>query len=275
MYEDSDSAMGYGRVIMVKRENKMIDAVFRFVSRLCVAFVASILMFSQLSAAEGSPWSWGVGVVGSEDVYRDFNSRVILVPLIIYRGDRLNLYGPYATYDVYRPGDVTASLILSPVFAGYSEGDSPVFDGMDDRGYSMAGGVGVAYRPGQWHFSVNAIHDLLGVYSGYETAARASYVIPAGSVFVEPGIGVEYQSRDYVDYYYGVTEAEARSWRPAYAPAGSTNPEISIAFFTRSLGGGTTRLQLTHTTYGKEISNSPLTDAEQSLGVNLSFGRMF
>lgn len=249
--------------------------MFRLMSRFTLLSFIVTGPCLPLNAEEASPWSWGVGVVGSEDVYRDYDSRVIPVPLIIYRGDRLNLYGPYATYDVYRPGDVTASLILSPVFAGYSEGDSPIFDGMDDRGYSMAGGVGLAYRPGQWHFSVNAIHDLLGVYSGYETAARASYVIPIGSVFVEPGIGVEYQSKDYVDYYYGVTEEEARSWRPAYTPEGSTNPEVSLAFFTRSLGGGTTRLQLTHTTYGKEISDSPLTDAEQSLGVNLSFGRMF
>ena len=95
---------------------------------------------------------------------------------------------------------------------------------------------------------------------------RASYVIPAGSVFVEPGIGVEYQSRDYVDYYYGVTEAEARSRVLPMHPQGPLTRN-QYCLFTRSLGGGTTRLQLTHTTYGKEISNSPLTDAEQSLGV--------
>ena len=246
-------------------------------SHTCRVLILSIALTlaCYTQAAEKSPWSWGVAVVGSEDVYRDFESRVIPVPLVIYRGDRLNLYGPYATYDVYRPGNLTASLILSPVFAGYRESDSPIFEGMDDRGYSMAGGVGLAYRPGRWHLSVNAIHDLLNVYSGYEAAARVSYVIPLGSVFVEPGIGAEYQSTDYVDYYYGVTDDEARPWRPEYTPSGTINPEVSLAFFTRSLAGGMTRLQLTHTTYGEEISDSPLTDAEQSFGINLSFGRMF
>ena len=237
--------------------------------------LAAGLSASSLATAQPSPWSWGIGVVGSEDVYTDYDSRVIPVPMIVYNGDRLHLFGPYVTYDVYRPGDVTVSALLNPVFAGYKASDSPVLEGMDTRHYSMAAGVGVAYRPGRWALSTDIVHDLLGVNEGYESETSVSYVFPLGSIFIEPGIGMTFQSQDYVDYYYGVREGEARSWRPQYSPGSNINHNISLTFISNRIAGGSTRLQITRTTYGDEITESPLTSGKHSLGVNLLFGKAF
>jgi len=233
------------------------------------------LSASGIATAQSSPWSWGIGLVGSEDIYADYDSRVIPVPMIVYSGDRLRLFGPYVSYDIFRPGDVTVSALLNPVFSGYKAADSPVLEGMDTRHYSMAAGVGVTYRPGRWAVTTDVVHDVLGINEGYESSASLSYVFPLATILVEPSIGLIYQSENYVDYYYGVREDEVRDGRPAYSPGSNINQEISLTFITNRIAGGSTRLQLTRTTYGSEVTDSPLTSGKHSFGVNLLFGRAF
>nr|WP_246624806.1 MipA/OmpV family protein [Oceanobacter mangrovi] len=214
-------------------------------------------------------------MVSSQDVYQGFDRRVIPFPMVIYRGDRFHLYGPYARYDLARVGAVGVALQVNPVFAGYSSSDSPALKGMDDRSYSMAGGLRMDYRPGNWQLNLTAMHDLLNVYQGYETTAGASYGLLVAGFRIEPGIQAIWQSQQYVDYYYGVKASEARPGRPQYSPNGTMNQQYSLAFSRAGVLAGAVRLQLTHTRYGKEITDSPLTDRKTAMGVNLMYSQLF
>ena len=78
----------------------------------------------------------GVGVSASQDVYTDFDNRVIPMPLIGYAGERLRVFGPFVSYQLYSDKGVSVDAQLVPVFAGYEEDDSAVFRGMDDRDFS-------------------------------------------------------------------------------------------------------------------------------------------
>ncbi|WP_084645251.1 MipA/OmpV family protein [Oceanobacter kriegii] len=230
---------------------------------------------SSQASAQPSPWNWGIGVVSSRDVYADFDTRVVPFPMITYHGERFHLFGPFARYDLTRIGSANLALQVNPVFAGYDESDSPILQDMDKRGYSMAGGLSLDQSLGNWHWNINATHDLLGVYDGYEAAVGAEYKIKLGSLLLEPGAKAIFQSSDYVDYYYGVKGSEARSWRPEYQADSVVNQQISLALAHQKIAGGGLRLQMTHTRYGKAITDSPLTDRKTALGVNLVYSRFF
>lgn len=244
---------------------------------LLVSLVPATFWVPSLYATEESKgqWSWGLGVFSSPDIYRDASPRTIPVPIIAYNSERLHIFGPFVAYDLYRHDKLTASLRLKPVFAGYDESDSPVFDGMDDRTFSLAGGAGLEYMPSFLKFRLSAEHDVLGINNGYESLAGVSLRLPLKGVLIEPGIALNYQSSNYVNYYYGVETSEAREGRPAYSPSGVLNQDFSVALATRKLFGGMTRFQITYTQYGDEIADSPLTDRDDSLGLSLTFGKTF
>ncbi len=137
---------------------------------LLASLVPATFWVPSLYATEESKgqWSWGLGVFSSPDIYRDASPRTIPVPIIAYNSERLHIFGPFVAYDVYRHDKLTASLRLKPVFAGYDESDSPVFDGMDDRAFSLAGGAGLEYMPSFLKFRLSAEHDVLGINAGID-----------------------------------------------------------------------------------------------------------
>ena len=247
------------------------------ITRTLLAISAATFCSTSLAEAENSEgeWSWGIGVFGSPDIYRDASPRTIPVPIIAYNTERLHVFGPFVAYDVYKSEHLTGAVKLKPVFAGYDESDSPYFEGMDDRHWSIAGGAGLEYTKSFLKLRLDADHDLLGINNGYESKAGVSFRFPVNGVLIEPGLAAQYQSSNYVDYYFGVEDSEARDWRPAYAPDGTLNKEVFLALATRKLMGGTTRFQVTYTRFGEEIVDSPLTEGNDSLGFSMTFGKTF
>ncbi len=247
------------------------------ITRTLLAITAATFCSPTLAESENSEgeWSWGIGVFGSPDIYRDASPRTIPVPIIAYNTKRLHVFGPFVAYDVYKSEHLIGAVRLKPVFAGYNESDSPYFEDMDDRHWSMAGGAGLEYTKSFLKLRLDADHDLLGINNGYESKAGVSFRFPVSGVLIEPGLAVQYQSSDYVDYYFGVEDSEARDWRPAYAPDGTINKEIFLALATKKLMGGTTRFQVTYTRFGQEIVDSPLTEGNDSLGFSITFGTLF
>ena len=63
-------------------------------------------------------------------------ARVIPLPILGYRGDRLSVLGPFVSYDVLNQRDgIKLSAQASPRFQGFDSSDSDVFIGMDERDF--------------------------------------------------------------------------------------------------------------------------------------------
>ena len=167
------------------------------ITRTLLAISAATFCSTSLAESENSEgeWSWGIGVFGSPDIYRDASPRTIPVPIIAYNTERLHVFGPFVAYDVYQSEHLTGAVRLKPVFAGYNESDSPYFEGMDDRHWSMAGGAGLEYTKSFLKLRLDADHDLLGINNGYESKAGISFRFPVNGVLIEPGLAAQYQSR--------------------------------------------------------------------------------
>ena len=92
---------------------------------------------------------------------------------------------------------------------------------------------------------------------------------------IEPSVGVTFQDNHYVDYYYGVTAAEATTTRAAYKGDSAVNTELALAVSTPIFWGGMTRFQIGATFYDDSISDSPLTDSDSAFNAMLMFSRFF
>ena len=254
----------------------------KFSSYLGIASLSSSLLLSAAAFAQQPPnaqqpqgWMWGFGVAASQDVYTDFDNRIVPIPIIGYTGEKLRVYGPFVGYQLFQQDGFTLDAQLVPVFAGYEEDDSAVFTGMEDRDFSYAAGIGLNYNTGGWIYSLSTNADILGKFDGYQASARIGKQFRIDQYMIEPSIGVNYQDSNYVDYYYVVRPEEATAFRSAYNGDGALNTEIRIAVSTRQFFKGMTRLELGATFFDDSISDSPLTDDDTSLNAMLVYTRFF
>lgn len=254
----------------------------KFSSYLGIASLSSSLLLSAAAfaqqpqnAKQPQGWMWGFGVAASQDVYTDFDNRIVPIPIIGYTGEKLRVYGPFVGYQLFQQDGFTLDAQLVPVFAGYEEDDSAVFTGMEDRDFSYAAGIGLNYNTGGWVYSLSTNADILGKFDGYQASARIGKQFRIDQYMIEPSIGVNYQDSNYVDYYYGVRPEEATAFRSAYNGDGALNTEIRIAVSTRQFFKGMTRLELGATFFDDSISDSPLTDDDTSLNAMLVYTRFF
>jgi len=218
---------------------------------------------------------YGIGLAVKSEIYKDYDQRVTLLPILGYRGEKLSIFGPFVSYAMLQSGDVAFSIQAKPRFEGYDESDSDVFDGMDERKSSLDLGFGIEYARDDWKLKLSSLHDVLGRSNGSELSAGLSKVFRSGSFFIEPGIGLSYLDSRYVDYYYGVKNSEVTSFRPSYEGDDAINKNLGITVTTPAFFDGLTRFGFEHTWYDPDISDSPLTDEDTSLSFFFSYSRFF
>ncbi len=126
----------------------------------------------------------------------------------------------------------------------------PAFDG----GISAAAG-------GPWGaVQLALLGDLTGTYDGHEWLA--TYQIPwrMGRWTLEPTLGVSRQSKELVDYYYGVRGSEATDGRPRYTGRAATNVFVEFTLSYKlsrrwQAMGGAEYVRL-----GDDVESSPIVD---------------
>ena len=218
---------------------------------------------------------YGIGLAVKSEIYKDYDQRVTVLPVLGYRGEKLTIFGPFVRYAMLQSGDVEFSIQAKPRFEGYDDSDSDIFEGMDERKSSIDLGFGVEYARDDWKLELSSLHDVLGRSNGSELSAGLSKVFRSGSFFIEPGMGLSYLDSHYVDYYYGVRNSEVTSFRPRYEGDDAINKNLGITITTPAFFDGLTRFGFEHTWYDSDISDSPLTDEDTSLSFFFAYSRFF
>ncbi|GAB58788.1 MipA/OmpV family protein [Rheinheimera nanhaiensis] len=248
---------------------------------LALVAVCSLPLISTAANAEqnrshqpSQGFLYGIGVGVNQEIYRGYKRRVIPLPLVGYRGDKLSVYGPFVSYELAKANDVSLSAKLAPRFAGYDDGDSDVFVGMK-RKSSLDAGLGLQYRIDNWTLDTEVLSDVLGNSNGQEAKLKFSYGLRFGPLQVSPEVGVSYSSSKLVDYYYGVRQSEATADRPAYRAGAAVNYHTGVALSTPVFFGGLTRLGIEYHWYDTSIANSPLTDRDSGVSAFLAWSKFF
>lgn len=131
----------------------------------------------------------------------------------------------------YEWRDFTFSAIAQYQDDGYDEDDGDFLEGMDERKSTVAAGLEVEYETPFGEVGVEMMADVGGKHKGWEMSLDYGKSFELDRFFIQPFVEVNWQSGKMADYYYGVKDSEARSWRPAYDPGSVVNFEVGFEVF--------------------------------------------
>lgn len=215
----------------------------------------------------------GAGVILKGQPYKGVRSKVYPVPMFGYEGSRLYMYGISGGYRLIKGKSWSIGPVFQPRFMGYEAGDSRDLAGMDDRDWTLDLGAAWSWRTDYGQIAVSWVTDILGRHKGHEVDFSYTIMFPLAGFDIIPSAGVEYQSSNLVDYYYGVQPDERRAGRPAYEAHGAFDPYIRLAVrrvlnerWTLLLGG-----QIDW--FDSEIKDSPI--VEDSYDLSLLAGLLY
>src|SRR5215469_3495001 len=225
------------------------------------------------AAATEHGWGWiiGGGVAVTDPGYVGYNRQYTPIPLVFFHYGRFFFAGFSAGYLLANGDHYRFSLVAQPVFNRLSASASPQLTGIQTREWSIAGGVGLDVF-GDWgRLNMGLTHDLLDRNNGTAANLGYQYSFPVGSWSLTPGLGLRWESAALVNYYYGVSPAEAIPGRPAYSPGASTNPYLSLGLSTSISEHWQFRSFLQYQRFGSAIHDSPIVDRSGSPTLFIGF----
>jgi outer membrane protein len=186
---------------------------------------------------------------------------VIPIPVVNVRYKNLFVEGIRGGYQFLKSGQLTGNAYLQANFEGLESTDSAYLAGMRNRSMSADAGAELVYRARPVGFRVNVLSDVLGRNGGQEISLQALTGAPLGrGSFLLAGIGPRWVSATRVDYYYGVSAAEARPDRPEYRGTSSWNWDLSLGANIRLAGNWSLFALFSREAFGSAIENSPIVD---------------
>ncbi len=249
--------------------------VHRIVS-VCLCFL--VLSFMAVGQAKAQ-WVLGAGGVFVSSPYKEYD-RWTPMPIIAYRGKYVYIRGTQVGAQFSPMQDITVGAFVEYDFTNFfaHRSDNAALQHLDDRYGSLLGGVVVTGRmPFGGTLRASLATNMFATHTGMVGTLEYDYMIRTKNFMVTPFVGVKAYSREYVDYYYGVTGTEAlRSGLQKYeADAMSLEPYVGVRasyMFTENISlmlGGSVRL------LSQQVLDSPMVDNEKSVTYSVFGGLLY
>jgi outer membrane protein len=228
--------------------------------------------------ADSLRWSLGLGVISSPRPYVGADNSLRVIPMLELYYKRLFVQGIRAGFRLAEWDSLKLNATAGPRFLGFEESDSPFLAGMADRDESIDVGLSLAWERRRHGAALWVRHDVAnrsdGGQAGIDLFLRRAY--GGGRFRLQPGLGIEWQSHETVDYYYGVRPEEERlPYRPAYAGGSTFNFAASFLGLYSATRRVNLVLMLRLKILGDEIADSPIVESDLSyfglLGLSYRF----
>lgn len=226
--------------------------------------------------AQAAPLGVGAAVIYSQSPYKGGDDHYLPFPNINYDGDSFYIHGLQGGYYLWKDPANQLSLTILGSSQNFKRGDTNnrQLKQLDNRRMTMMGGL--AYRHvAEWGIVRTMIAgDMLDNSDGFLGDMAYLYRFQQGAFSLIPGIGVQYNSSNQNDYYYGVSYAESRrSGLEHYKADDSWNPYLELTAnwainrsWNATVGGRYTRLS-------SEVKDSPMVSksSQASVWTGLSY----
>ncbi|MCU6671203.1 MipA/OmpV family protein [Enterobacteriaceae bacterium H4N4] len=223
-------------------------------------------------------WSVGAGVGVINSPYKQYDRDVYPVPVITYEGDDFWFRGLGGGYYLWNDQTDKLSIMAyySPLHFKPGDSDNSQLRQLDKRKSTMMAGLSYVHNTEYGFLRTALAGDTLDNSNGFIWDLAWLYRYTHGGLTLTPGIGVEYTSENYNDYYYGVSQREAnRSGLNSYNADDGWNPYLELTasykFATDWNVYGTGR----YSHLSDEVKDSPMVDKSWagllSVGVTYSF----
>lgn len=239
-----------------------------------LALVLSCLALPAHAQFDDAPrWTLGALAANRDAPYVGLDEGLLFAPLIRFEGERFHIRGLRGGGEIYRSGGFSLDGILQVRLDGYKAKDSPFLAGMDDRDFSIDGGLAAQWlnpKIGQFELAVST--DLLGRSRGEEVQLSYTALFKRfGWTFI-PSVTLQWQDEDLMDYYFGVRENEAIVGREAYRPGSGTTPQF-LLLATHPIGERwNIYTYLGYSWFPSQVTDSPIVDEDSRATVMLGLG---
>ena len=218
----------------------------------------------------------GVGVI--QHPYKQYGNDVVPVPVLTYESENFWFRGLGGGYYLWNDGTDQLSLTAYwlPMYFKPSDSDSHRLRRLDSRHSTMMAGVSWFHHTQYGSLRTTLSGDTLDKSNGLMWDLGWIYRYTNGNLTLTPGIGVEWNSDNMNDYYYGVSHKESRkSGLRDYKADGGWNPYLELSANYRFLGNWSVYGTARYTRLSDEITDSPMVDKSWtgllSTGVTYTF----
>jgi len=218
-----------------------------------------------------SHWGLGLAAISSGQLYRGDSSKTTALPLILYDSEYIHFFGN--TFDLKLPTYANIDFAIRAKYgvgAGYKPGDSSYLNGMAERKAGFSVGFAATTKTNYGTFSAEW-QKMPSDSKGQHAQIGAEWPIKQGRFEFVPHIGVEWEDRKSVDYYYGVLPGEATATRSAYTGKATTDFSAGVRVNYALARNQVLVLNVTDTHFGKNITNSPLVDKTNAPSVQFGY----
>jgi MipA family protein len=243
------------------------------------SFYLSLFGLSFIAQTTQAELALGIGLAGFQDPQKGRDAKQIMLPLISYRGERLNFQMTTLSYKMAELGDLEINALVSGRIQGYEGIDSPYLRSMKTRSDTLDGGISLDWNG----FSLSYKHDLLSKHKGDEVALSYSKGFELGKLQLMTGAGVTWQSEKLNHYYFGVNASEAQNFvvqgslfnRTHYQVDAALVPKVNaLAIYSLStswalIGGAEVEF------LPEEITDSPIIGEKNVWGAFIGIARNF
>lgn len=215
----------------------------------------------------------GAGAVYSSSVYKGDDGKIMPIPMVFYKQDKLYFAGKWAQYQLLKQEGFEFGALAQWRFDGYDSSDSRYLSGMSDRRMSIDGGAVASYFDGWGRTRLSFVTDLLSKHSGQELSASYGKRFGFGKMSITPSAGVLYKTNNLTNYYYGVRSKEATVARKAYKAGSAVDPFVSVQLTYRFDEKFSLMALASIEWLDDEIKASPIVDESYQAG--FMFGMMY
>jgi outer membrane scaffolding protein for murein synthesis (MipA/OmpV family) len=144
-----------------------------------------------------------------------------LVPLYLYNGKYVFFRGTAGGIHLFSTDNIELNVMGRYRFTKLDPDRNAFFEGIEERKQTLDGGVELRLRGGWGIVNANYLTDTLNRHKGQSAEVSYRYTFDRGRFSFSPFITWAWNDNKLTNYYYGVSEAEARTDRPAYTPGES------------------------------------------------------
>ncbi len=223
-------------------------------------------------------WSLGAGVGVLNSPYKDYDRDVYPVPVITYEGDNFWFRGLGGGYYLWNDTADKLSIMAyyDPMHFKPGDSDDWRLKQLDKRKSSLMAGLSYVHNTQYGFLRTSLAGDTLDNSNGYIWDLAWLYRYTNGGLTLTPGIGVDYSSENYNDYYYGVSRRESnRSGLDRYSADDGWNPYLELSASYKFANDWNVYGTGRYSRLSDEIKDSPMVDKSWagafSVGVTYSF----
>lgn len=207
-----------------------------------------------------SQWGLGLGVGTRRSPYAGADDETSVLPILTYDSARFKLAGTTLDWKLGKAGDFSfTARARYDMRSGYKAKDSDELFGMDERKAGLWLGGHMAWSTDFAKISAELM-KATGNSKGLQAKLGIDRDFHAGNFIFTPRADVVWQDKKYVNYYYGVRPEEVTASRSAYEGKSTVNFEFGLRTAYIIDKHQSVFLDLSATTLGSKIKNSPIVD---------------